>query len=189
MPVEIESAVAHCGVENLFGFRLTDGRLVFTTKEWTTLAVNEFGDAIPFAYSSGNREGRVLMGEMALIKAYEAWLPEAAANPHPYKAWKADGNAYVPDDTARNGLSNEFNHVFLTRETGSHFVGMSTLHTVRQLSKVLAWTVTHSPQERQPQFWSRRDLSTWHLESDWYVKLEPKEWNRVWKSFRLDSYI
>lgn len=204
LPSEPVSGVANCHAEGVYSFVLDDDRRIFACLNWTTIAANEYGDAVGFHDHHRDVNIKVLSGE---IKNTELsvrnplphdfissdLLPSSEEHPYRFNPWCWDSSLrggkgkFSPDDETRLIAKNSVLSMVLTPSSSNLYIPKNIFHTISQLTKVAIWMVTEEgPSTGQnTTTWSREDLFNWHRRNiQWYSPIQGKEMLSVWNIVR-----
>lgn len=164
---------------------------MFVVDNWTTLAANDFADAIGYHNHHRDVTLKVVVGELENIQPQLS--PEYALEFLPYTTWEWDsklrggkGQFIKSEPTLDGYISNKQIKIRLTKDSPSLFLNSSSIHTVKQLSRFTAWYVSESGHSTDDltRTWSRRNLSNWHNEGDWYIPMSTPELKKLWKNVK-----
>lgn len=180
------SAVKNCHIPGLVSFILDENRRIFAANNWTTLAANDFGDAVGVHNHHRNISIKVLSGELMNIEAGKVWKP-APIHPYNYRKWIFDSKlrggagSFRLDDTGY-GISPEMEFTLLTPGSRTLYLDTWQLHTVKQLTKLCVWEVTESGPSTvsQTENWSRMNLTNWGEDCDYYIPMSHGEMMKAW---------
>lgn len=188
IPEKPISGVRNCHAEDVYSFVFPDHLRMFACLNWTGLGANDYGDVVGFHDHHTTLTLKVAFGELENI---DVSLFEKDNGTRPYSMWEWDS-------ALRGGLGKFVRVGFggfigprtitsLTQRSPELRLHWSDLHTVKQVTKKVAWFVQealHSSQAGRTQNWSRNDLSQWHEKGDFYVPLEGGELIDVWNEVR-----
>jgi hypothetical protein len=182
------SGVANCHAEGVYSFVFSNTLRMFACLNWTGLAANEYGDVVGFHDHHRSLTLEVAFGEVENIGIH---MVDSDNGTKPYRMWEWDstlrGGAGRFTDCGIVLCSGSRTCTTLTQRSPAFNLHWSALHTVKQVTKKVAWFVREDPDSSQvglTQNWSRNDLSHWHEQADFYKPLQGGELIDVWNDVR-----
>ena len=162
---------------------------MFATTEWTTLAANDYGDAVGFHDHHRDLTLKVVVGEI------ENLLPDIDTFNHveymPFSPWIWDSSLRGGKGTFKKFergphtgfISNTMTRVRMNKFSEPQFMYSFATHSVTQKTRHTAWFVEESGESsgKPTKTWTRRDLTGWHNEADWYQPMTDTEIAKLWR--------
>jgi hypothetical protein len=192
LPDKVRGVYENAHVEGLYLFDVDDQTRIYQTKNWTTLSANDYGDAVGFHDHDGEACVQVLYGELVDIKPI--FHHPSTESPYEYRKYFWDSNLQesngrfekTPEDTV---FTDTFLYTILTPWAKPHWISHGAFHAPKTTTKTCIWRVSitqaDAPANPCMTVLSRRDLSAWHRQADWYRLIEDtKVAQRLWDSAR-----